>query len=134
MSTLFTEDDDGGTVAVAGRPDPKTVRLLEGYGYKREAVRLWTPERAETTLRAEKREERIALARAAQTAREQDGAVARLQPSQVERLQAAEFLEQALKGGADEVIQAIGYSLHVSTDAEAKRLGAWLVRLWRGQA
>jgi hypothetical protein len=133
MSTLFTDDDDG-MVATAGRPDPKTVRLLEGFNYSREAVRQWTPEKAETVLRNCKREERIALARAAQTAKEQDGAVARGQPSQVERLQAAAFVEQALKGGVDEVIQAVGYALHVCTDDEARDEAMRLVRLWRGQA
>lgn len=129
--SLFDAED--GSVVTADRPDPKTVRLLEGFNYAREAVRQWTKEKAETVLRACKREERIALARAAQTAREQDG-VPRGQPSVVERLEAAAFLEQALARGVDEVVQAVGYSLHACTDAEAKWLCNELIRRFRGQA
>lgn len=132
MSTLFTDEADETTAAPA-RPPAKVVRLLETYGYRSEAVRLWTPEKASTVLNACKREEAIALRRAAAVARQQDETAPRGQPSLVERQEAAAALEQAMAGG-DELYQAISYTTYVLRDDEARRLAGWLVKLYRGGA
>jgi hypothetical protein len=136
MSALFTNDDGVATDdnAEPSRPDVKTVRLLEGFGYRAEAVRLWTAEKAFTTLQACRKEQKIALARAERTAVEQEDSVPRGQPSQVERLAAAACIEQATTEGIDELHQCVCYSLYALRDDELKRLAGFVVRVMRGQA
>ena len=85
--TLF--DGDGVATVTKTRPDAETVRLLEGYSYKRDVVRTWTPERAETVLANCRRDEASALRRADDVARTQDEVVARGQPTWPERMAAA---------------------------------------------
>ena len=133
MSTLFT-DDDADDTELDTTPElatVKQVRLLEGYSYRKEAVRLWTKEKAETVLRACQREERIALQRAAAVAREQDGTVSRGQPSVVERMTAAAYLEQAQGEGVDELTQAVMHTVYVLSDDELRSLAKYLVRKYR---
>lgn len=134
MNLFDTEDEAGATVAAPALAKPTTVRHLEAYGYRREAVRKWTAERAETVLRNCRQEERIALNRAKKVAEEQDAPTPRGQASHVERAEAATYVEQTLaKGcGVDDLLQALAYSLYVSTDDELKRLAGYLVKLWRG--
>lgn len=137
MTALFANDQDEAgddTAAAPGRPPAKVVRLLESYGYRAEAVRRWTPEKAATVLNACKKEEAIALRRAAAVAKRQDETAPRGQPSLVERMEAAASLEQALSGGGDDLFQGIAYTVYVLRDDEARRLAGWLVRLYRGEA
>lgn len=129
---LFPEDTD--TVTAPERPSPRVVRLLEPFGYRAEAVRLWTPEHAETVLRACQREQRIALARADRAARQAEGTAKRGQPGRVERLQAAEYLTQCLSGDVDDLQQAVLYSGHAMTDAEVRELAGWLLAKFKEQS
>jgi hypothetical protein len=132
---LFTpegESEDDGSATAPELATAKQVRLLEGFNYRREAVRKWTQERAETVLRSCQREQRIALARAEAKAGAIDAAGKRGQPSIVERLNAATYVEQMLRAGdADELLQAVMYSLYVCTDDELKQLAAHVATLWR---
>lgn len=135
--SLFDEDDESDE-EFDSPPElatPKLVRLLEGFSYRREAVRKWTKEKAETVLRSCQREQRIALRRAAATAGQIDGEK-RGQASALERQVAATYVQQVLDGRIepDELLQALAYSLHVSTDDELKRLAGYLVRLWNPPA
>lgn len=131
---LFTEEGDEETASAPELATPKQVRLLEGFHYRREAVRLWTREKAETVLRNCQREERIALNRAMALAKEQGGELPeRGQVSQVERLTAATFLEQSQGQGIDELCQAVAYSVYVLSDDELKRLASYLIRVYRGE-
>lgn len=135
MKDLFTTDDEAEIDTEVDAPvelaTPKQVRLLEPFNYRKEAVRKWTRERAEQVLRKCQQEERIALRRAAQTAKEQDG-LARGQPTPMERLEAANALEQAV--GIDETLIVMSAALYVMTDDETKRFAGYLIRMWRGQA
>lgn len=113
----------------------EVVRLLEAFGYRREAVRKWTAEHAATVLNSCKKEEAIALRRAAQKAREQDGEAAQGGPSALERAAAADYIEQSLRGDtADDRLQCLRYSTHCLTDGEVRRLMGYVVRLYRGDA
>jgi hypothetical protein len=107
--------------------------LLEGFGYRPEAVRRWTTEKAETVLRNCQREERIVLARAARLAGEQGGETTRGQCSIPERINSAVFIEQQLdRGGADELTQAVAYTIYALTDGETRRLAGYIVRVLKG--
>ena len=130
MKTASTEADEDDFVSPDGLATPKQVRLLEGFNYRREAVRKWTHERAETVLKKCQQEQRLALRRADNKAREQDGE--RGQPSEVERVTAARYVEQmiAQKEGAEELMMALMYSLWVCSDEEIHRLAGYLVKLW----
>jgi hypothetical protein len=129
VSALFATDEPN--AAIRERPSAEVVRLLESFGYRAEAVRLWTPEHANTVLHACKKEQAIALRRAEGVAREQDGSVARGQPSWVERQDAAACIEQAQGEGIDELAQRVAYSIYTLHDHELKRLASHLIRLYR---
>lgn len=131
MNLFDTEDT--GSVAAPDRPCARVVRLLEGYNFRAEAVRLWTPERAETTLRACQREERIALARADRAAQKQEETVKRGQPGLVERADAAAYLAQCLHGDPDDLHCAILHSGYALTDAEVREVAAILINKFRGE-
>ncbi|MCE9566552.1 MAG: hypothetical protein K8U57_31395 [Planctomycetes bacterium] len=133
MTALFEQKTETETTAPKERPDPKVVRLLEGYGYRAEAVRLWSPEQANTTLNSCKKEQAIALRRADDVARAQEESVPRGQPSWVERQEAAANIEQAQGEGIDELHQRVCYSLYALRDDELKRLAGHLIRLMRGE-
>jgi hypothetical protein len=128
-TTLFPDD-------VESPPELATtaqVRLLEGFLYRSEHVRRWTREKAETVLRACQREERIVLARAAALAKEQGGETSRGSASIPERINSACFIEQQLgAGGADELTQAVAYTLYALTDGETRRLAGYIVRVLKG--
>lgn len=135
--TLFDGDDGVAAGDEAPRPPDlataEQVRLLEGYNYRREAVRKWTAEHAATVLNSCKKEEAIALRRAAQKAREQDGEAAQGGPSLIERVAAADYIEQSLRDDtADDRLQCLRYSTHCLTDGEVRRLMGYVVRLYRG--
>ncbi len=127
MSTLFP---DTGAPARTG-PRPEIVRALEGFGYKAEAVRKWTAVKANSVLHACRREEGIALSRAATKAATVDGP-GRSRPSRVERAVAAIAIEQAIALSADETAQAVAYTVYCLTDDETARLAGYLVKLFRG--
>lgn len=134
MSALF-DSQDGDTVTAPTRPDGKTVRLLESFNYRAEAVRRWTAEKATTVLKACQQEERIALRRAEARAKTQEGPDApRGQPSLVERLAAADAIAQAAGLGLDELLQTVTATVYCLTDDELKRLAGYLAKLFRGQA
>ena len=129
--TLFS---DTAAMDRSERPEASIVRALESFGYRAEAVRLWTREKASTTLYRCKKEEAIALRRAAAAAVAVDGTAQRGQVSELERRVAADSLSQALALGSDEVLQSVAASVYCLTDAELKELAGYLVRLYRGQA
>lgn len=132
--SLFDADAEDGSVVIADRPDAKTVRLLEGFNYRKEAVRGWSAEKAATVLATCKREQAIALRHAAAVAREQDEtAPPRGQTSLVERQVAAAFIEQSQGCGIDEIYHSVMYSVHALRDDEVKRLADFLIRKLRGQ-
>jgi hypothetical protein len=114
---------------------PEQVRILEGYNYRRAAVRKWPREKAVTVIHRCRAEERIAQNRALRVARDLDGVAPRGQPSVLERLSAAAYIEGVLseRCEVDELLQALAYSLYVSTDDELKRLAGYLIRLYRGE-
>lgn len=125
MRKLF---DDGRPMA----PTVAVVQQLEAYGYKADAVRKWSAEKANIVLAAVKKEEGIAQRRAAEKARAQGAepspAPSRGFPVPMLRLQAAEYLRQPMT--VDDLEQGIAYSLHNLCDSEIKRLGGYLVRLF----
>ena len=50
-----------------------------------------------------------------------------------ERINSAVFIEQQLAaGGADELCQAVAYTVHALTDGETRRLAGYLVRVLKG--
>ena len=133
MNNLFTDESEIDTeldtpIELA---TVKQVRLLEGYSYRREAVRKWTREKAEQVLRRCQQEERIALNRSRAKAAEQDGATSRGQVSALERAVAAVAMEEAVAEGSDETLQVMSASLYVLTDDETKRLAGYLIRVMR---
>jgi len=128
MSTLF--DTGAETEAPPELATPQQVRLLEAYSYRKEAVRRWTRERAEATLRACQREERIALRRAAAQAGEIDGT--RPPVPQLVRDITAAYVEQAMREPADELVQALAHSLHALTDDEAREVAGELLGRLKG--
>lgn len=131
MSNLFTDESDVDTEldTPIEMASPKQVRLLEGYSYRKEAVRKWTKEKAENVLRKCQQEERIALNRANAKAKEQDNATPRGQVSPLERAVAAVALEEAVAGGSDETLIVMSAALYVLTDDETKRLAGYLIRM-----
>lgn len=131
MTTLFDDGDDAATQVSDDRPAAKVVRALEGYGYRAEAVRRWTAEKASTVLHACRKEERIALRRATGKAQQQDG-TGRGQPSTVERLAAATCIEDAAALGIDELNQTLMYTVYCLTDDELKQVANWFVGMFRG--
>lgn len=132
MSNLFASQERK-EAAPTDRPTARVVRELEAFGYKAEAVRTWTREKANTALASCRREEAVALRRAEATAKQQGEEFPRGQPSIIERLEAAACVEQALGGGIDELCQTLMYTLYVLSDGELKRLANYLVRLYRGE-
>ena len=134
MNSLFsTDEDDTQLECPVELATAEQVRELEGFGRLKEAVRRWTREKAAAVLADCKREQQIALRRAASVALAQSGDAARGQPSTIERVTAAVFLEQAMGEGADELVQAVAYTVWVLTDAELKRLAGYLVRVYRSE-
>jgi hypothetical protein len=133
MSNLFTDESDVDTEldTPIEMASPKQVRLLEGHNYRKEAVRKWTKEKAETVLRKCQQEERIALNRANAKAKEQDAGAPRGQVSPLERAVAAAALEEAVADNADETLIVMSAALYVLTDDETKRLAGYLIRMWR---
>lgn len=133
MNNLFTDESEIDTeldtpIELA---TPKQVRLLEGFSYRKEAVRKWTREKAEQVLRRCQQEERIALNRSQAKAKEQDGLTPRGQVSALERAVAAVAMEEAVAEGSDETLQVMSASLYVLTDDETKRLAGYLIRVFR---
>lgn len=129
--TLFDEHTGVATAA-------QVRALTEEFGYDRVKVSAWTPEHAETVLRARRNEDRIGLKRAAKRAAEIDHTadvppeLDRPAPGTMWRELAAKDVEQQLADGdPDEVLQTVAYSLHTLTDDELRRLAGYLVKLWR---
>lgn len=119
----------------ADRPDEATTRLLvDAYGYRLEAVRLWSKARATTVLANCKREDRIVARRSAEAAAKLDDKGSRQQPSKLDRVVAANYLTETLETGTiEELTQAFMYSAWVLTDDETRRLVGYVVRLLRGE-
>lgn len=107
--------------------------LTREYGFRDKTVETWSEDRILTVLNARRRDARLAVQRAANTAACIDG-TSRGQPSRVERLAAAAFLEESLDRGGDELVNAVLYVGHCFTDAEAKEIAAQLIELFRGVA
>lgn len=133
MSSLFPDDaaEDADTTTAPDRPSAKVVRQLEVFGYRAEAVRRWTPEKANTVLNSCKREEQIALRRADATAKAQGEEFPRGQPTQPERLEAAACIEQAAGRGIEELHQCVAYTIYALSDSELKSLAGYLVQTFR---
>lgn len=134
MTRLFKDDTD-----TDQPPRPSTVRALEGFAYKAEAVRKWSHVKAETVLAACRREEAIGLQRAAAKATAEgvktgDVPAALGEPSRLEREDAAGYIDAATGAGHDETYQALMYSVHLLTRDECRRLAGYLVKLFRGPA
>ena len=127
MSTLFPDH----APPAADRADAETIRLLEGYGYKREKVRTWTRERALSVLHGRQKEDGITVRRAAAAAATQEPAPPRGRPSRLEREVAAAAVEQALAASPDETTQAVCYTVYCLTDDELRDLAGQLVRVFR---
>lgn len=131
-------DTSGGGAPMAeatGLPElasPRQVRLLsDKFGYKREKVRLWSVEKAETVLRRCQGEEAYALNLAKIRAKEQDETTARGQASDVERHMAATYLEQHEGSEHEAVILAISAAVFLLRDNEVFDFAAYLVRQFR---
>jgi hypothetical protein len=107
------------------------VQKLEAYGYKAEAVQKWSKARAVTVLRTTEREERIAQYRLAASQGEPPDDDFVGEPLDVERLAAAEWLEEALAGNRFALSIAVMYATgHMRTD-EVKRLAQHMVSRFR---
>ena len=131
MTTALFDTATGESTATKTRPDRKTVQALEAFGYKADAVRNWTVERAETTLASCRLEQKIALRKADDVARTQEEHVARGQPTLMERQAAAECIEQAQSKGIEELSQCMSYAIYALSDDETKHLAAYLIGLMR---
>jgi hypothetical protein len=111
----------------------EVVRLLEGMGYDRDKTKKWTATRAWQTLSKCKRDDAVAVRRAATLARTQEDAPppSRGQPSQLEREVAAAFLVESLAGPIDDLVAGLLHVSHAFTDDEARRLAGYLIRMLR---
>jgi len=120
-------------VSDAARTDIPTavVQKLEAYGYKADAVRQWSKARAVTVLRTTEREERIAQYRLAASQGEPPGDEYVGEPLDVERLAAAEWLEESLAGNRFALSVAVMYATgHMRAD-EVRRLAQHMVTKFR---
>jgi len=133
MGSLFDADTATEPPAAPGRPAGKVVRALEGYGYRADVVRTWTPEKANTVLASCRREELVTLRRADTAAKRQGEEYARGRASGVERREAADAIEQAYPAGPDELCQTLMYTLYVLSDGELRKLAESLVPVYRGE-
>ena len=129
--SLFDTDEFGNVVTAAEHPSREVVQQLEAFGYRADAVRKWSAVKANTVLHARRKEEAIALRRAAAVAGDQD-APRKGTPTGVERLEAAAALERAMGEGPDELTQALGYTVYALTDDETRRLAGYVVKVFRG--
>jgi hypothetical protein len=107
--------------------------LIHQHGFRESTVSTWSEDRIATVLSARRRDGRLAVQRAANTAACIDG-TSRGQPSRVERQEAAAYLEETLDRGGDELVNAVLYVGHCLSDSEAKDLAAKLSDLFRGVA
>jgi hypothetical protein len=104
--------------------------LVHRHSYRESTVAEWSDERIVTVLAARRRDARLSQLRGDNAARAIDG-LALGQPSRVERLAAAAYLEEALHHGGFDCVQAVLYCGHVLTDDEAKALAAELITTLR---
>lgn len=124
--------------------DEDTIRELTdtegtgGYHVNRELAKAWSREKALTVLYALRHQRRRAnylLTKQQSEAerREMPAAFARGQPSQLERLMAAEMVEaQMEEGGPDDVLMALLYTSHAWMDHEVMRFAGYVVKMFRG--
>ena len=135
MNPLFDTDESGNVVTAVDKPSREVVCLLEGFGYKPEAVRQWSAVKANTVLHTRRKEDAIAVRRAEAVAREQeqDATVARGQPTQIERWEAAAALRRALPHGVDELHMAVVHTVYALNDDELKSLAEKLIATFRGK-
>jgi hypothetical protein len=132
--SLFDTDESGAVVTAADRPSREVVCLLEGYGFKPDAVRQWTAVKANVVLADRRRQDAIVTRRADAVAREQeDSPAARGQPTGVERLEAAAAIEAAMKRGIDELHSTVSMTVYAMTDDELKQYAGLLVMTLRGK-
>lgn len=108
------------------------LRELEHMGFRASTIGTWSDERITTVLAARQRDNRLALARAANTAANIDG-MSRGQPSRLERQIAAIWLEETLERGGDELVNAVLHCGAVLSDTEARTLAVGLIALFRGE-
>lgn len=122
MRKLF---DDNRPMALTA----EVVRQLEGFGYKAEVVRKWSAAKATIVLDSAKREQAIALERAAEKARAQDRPKPIGGPLPMLRLHAASYLSEPMS--PNDLTQAVMYSIHELDGSEIVRLAGYLVTLFR---
>lgn len=111
--------------------NPDIVKELERFGYKPEKVQNWTTERATAVLEMVRKEQNLQKQRSAAKAGDPT-TPKRGQPTPMERLNAAAYLEQC-RNPAD-LNQALLYCGCYLTDDETKRVAGYFIRLFRGQS
>ena len=104
--------------------------LIEVFSFREKTVAEWTEERITTVLSARRRDAKLATKRADNRAALLEGRSLG-QPSRLERLMAAAWLEAALKGNGDDLVNAVLHCGAVLTDDEAKLLAAELITTLR---
>lgn len=117
-------------------PDERTVReLVDRFGFKEEKVLTWGRSRAEVTVQTKRKEEAIAVRKAAEAAGEEVPSHAAKRPvSGAEKLTAAEYLERALASDTDSQYLAVSYGVFDLDEAEVRKLAGWLAKRFRGEA
>jgi hypothetical protein len=116
-------------------PDEDTVReLVTVYKRSEAIVRSWSRAKAQAVLHGLRREEAIVANKAVVQAGADEAGLTRPRPvTDMERLDAAEFLEQALARGPFETALALSFAVMAMQDAEQKKLAGWLVKRFRGE-
>lgn len=126
--------------AVVEKPTGATIRALEGFGFKADAVRKWSKGKAEAKLHECKKQQAIDLAKSKSTAAaiEEEG----VPPDPIKGraptpicCDAADYIEEALaKGNALEIMFAVRAAVYCLADARTKKLADHLARVLRGAA
>jgi len=114
--------------------DDEIAELTTVYALDEKKVRRWDRVKVSVMLDAHRRQDTITRRRAERVAagqEEEPVTVPRGQPSHLERVVAADFLEQSLAGPVDDLAASLLYVSHAFTDDEVRSVAAHLITVLR---
>jgi hypothetical protein len=107
------------------------VNSLVASGYREKLVKDWSDDRIETVLASRKRDEQLSRRRGEHAANVAEGNCTGVAPQMI-RETAARYLAEVLEGGSgDDIVQAVLYTGHALSSAEAKQFAKQLIKTLR---
>jgi hypothetical protein len=116
-------------------PDESVVRaLVDLFGRSEAIVRRWSRAKAKVTLDGLRREAALISHRSATRAGADEAGLTKPRPvMDAARIDAADWLEQAINRGSVETALALSYAVLDMQDDEQRKLAEWMVKKFRGE-